>query len=69
MRDKTKVAPAKRSPERLEKYEVCLTNPGAQKPPVVLKTNLPAGEKIRHRRDGLSAATRARTHCQDEVTQ
>jgi hypothetical protein len=46
-----------------------LTNPDAQKPSVVLQTHPAAGEKIRDGRDGLFAAARARTDCQDEITQ
>jgi hypothetical protein len=51
-----------------ENTGLCLTNSGAQESPLVLQTNLPAGEKVCDRRDGLSAAARARTDCQDQIT-
>src|SRR5262249_45955995 len=43
-----------------------LTNPGAQEAPIILQTHLAAGEKVSDCRDRLSAATCARTDCQDE---
>lgn len=46
-----------------------LTNAGAQEAPVVLQTHPATGEKICDGCDRLFAAPRARTHCQDKITQ
>jgi hypothetical protein len=46
-----------------------LANADAQEAPVVLQTHPTAGEKISDGSDRLSVAARARTDCQDQITQ
>jgi hypothetical protein len=46
-----------------------LTNADAQEASVILQTHPAAGEKVCDGCDRLSAATRARADCQDEITQ
>ncbi len=47
----------------------CLANAGAQEASVILHAHLAAGQKICDRCHRFFAALRARTDCQDQITQ